>query len=142
MAVDVPQQILESSIIAPIPSHFINMFNHSNSFLKVSVISYLYYFFSSQKLLNHGGVETNLSPKKSHSYFSCCHWNVNTLIMVSTPSLSAGGWSLLPHPNFKKKGRRGPLTGSQLLEGGCWERGEWPSSGVCNFGTWIVCWIK
>ena len=31
-------------------------------------------------LLTHGDVKTNPGPKKSHSYFSCNHWNVNSLI--------------------------------------------------------------
>ena len=37
-------------------------------------------FFSSLVLLTHGDFETNAGPKKSHSYLSCCHWNVNSLI--------------------------------------------------------------
>ena len=37
---------------------------------------------------------------------------------VTPPPLSAGGLSL--QPNFRK---RGGLTGPQLLEGVCWERG-------------------
>ena len=37
------------------------------------------------------------------------------------PSFSAGGLSL--QPNFNKKGGGGGLTGPQLLEGVCWERG-------------------
>ena len=39
-----------------------------------------------------------------------------------------GGWI----SNFSK---RGDLTGPQLLEGCCWERGEWLFSGgwLCNF---------
>ena len=35
------------------------------------------YFFCSLILLTH---ETNPGPKKSHLYFSCDHWNVNSLI--------------------------------------------------------------
>ena len=32
-------------------------------------------------LLKHGGIETNPGPKKELSeYFSCCHWNVNTIL--------------------------------------------------------------
>ena len=58
-----------------------NKFGLSNCFPKVRfVINYLYYFFSSLVLLTHGDVETNAGPKKSHSYLSCCHWNVNSLI--------------------------------------------------------------
>ena len=58
-----------------------NKFSHSTCFPKVRcVISYLYYFFCSLILLTHGDVKTNTGPKRSHSYFSCCHWNVNSLI--------------------------------------------------------------
>ena len=58
-----------------------NKFSNPICFPKVRcVISYLYYFFCSLILLTHGDVETNPGPKKSHSCFSCCHWNVNSLI--------------------------------------------------------------
>ena len=58
-----------------------NNFSNLNCFPKVRcVISYLYYFFCALILLTHGDVETNPGPKKSHSCFSCCHWNVNILI--------------------------------------------------------------
>ena len=58
-----------------------NKFRALKFFPKVRcVTSYLYYFFCSLILLTHGDVETNPGPKKSHSYFSCCHWNVNSLI--------------------------------------------------------------
>ena len=107
------------NLLLLLPSHpvIINKFSHSNSFLKVS-ISYLYYFFCSQKLLTHGGVEVNPGPKKSHSYFSCCHWNVNTLIMVCNPSLSAGRMSLLPNPNFQTKKKEGGLDRISIFREG------------------------
>ena len=58
-----------------------NKFSHSNCFPKVRcVISYLYYFFCSLILFTHGDVKTDPGPNKSHSYFSCCHWNLNSLI--------------------------------------------------------------
>ena len=44
--------------------------------------------------------------------------------IVCTPLFSAGGvggGGLSLRPNFQKA--RGALTGSQFLEGGCWERG-------------------
>ena len=71
--------VLESSIIAhPI---IMNKFSHSNCFPKVRcVLSYRYYFFCSLILLIHGDVGTNPGPKKSHLYFSCCHWDANSLI--------------------------------------------------------------
>ena len=59
----------------------VNKFSHSNTFPKLRcAINYLYCFFCSLILLTHGDVETNPGPKKSHSYFSCCHLNVNSLI--------------------------------------------------------------
>ena len=58
-----------------------NKFSNSICFPKVRcVISYLYYCFCSLILLTHGDVETNPGPQKFHSYFCCCHWNVNSLI--------------------------------------------------------------
>ena len=58
-----------------------NKFGLSNCFPKVRfVINYLYYFFCSLVLLTHSDVETSAGPKRSHSYLSCCHWNVNSLI--------------------------------------------------------------
>ena len=52
------------------------MNSHSNCFPKVrSVISYFYYFFCFLILVTHGDIETNPVPKKSQSYFSCCHWS-------------------------------------------------------------------
>ena len=30
-------------------------------------------------VLKPSGIELNTGPNKSHSYFSCCHWNVNSL---------------------------------------------------------------
>ena len=58
-----------------------NKFSNPICFPKVRcVISYLYYFFCSLILLTHGDVETNPGPKKSHSYFSCSHWDVNSPI--------------------------------------------------------------
>ena len=59
----------------------INKFSNPICFPKVRcVISYLYYFFCLLILLTNSDVETNSGPKKSHLYFSCCHWNVNSLI--------------------------------------------------------------
>ena len=58
-----------------------NKFSNPICFPKVRcVISYLYYFFCLLILLTDSDVETNSGPKKSHLYFSCCHWNVNSLI--------------------------------------------------------------
>ena len=53
---------------------------------------------------------TQVSVSQSHSKLHSVH---------PTPLLSAGG--IEPPTKFKK---RGGLTGSQLLEGSCWERGR------------------
>ena len=45
------------------------------------------------------------------------------------PPLSAGGGGIEPPTKFSKRGSG--LTGFQLLEGGCWERGG--GRGGCNF---------
>ena len=59
-----------------------NRFSHSSCFPKIRcVITFLCYYFCSLILLTHGDVETNPGPKISHLYFSCCHWNVNSLVV-------------------------------------------------------------
>ena len=41
---------------------------------------FFYNSFLSILLLKAGDIELNPGPnKKSHSYFSCCHWNINSL---------------------------------------------------------------
>ena len=45
-----------------------------------SFFNCFYNSFLSILLLKAGDIELNPGPnKKSHSYFSCCHWNVNSL---------------------------------------------------------------
>ena len=67
-----------------------NMFIFSNCFFKVRcVISYLYYFLCSLILLTHVDIETNPGPKKFHLYFSCCHWNPNSLIAHNMQKVSS-----------------------------------------------------
>ena len=50
------------------------------------------------------------------------------LLMVCTPLLFCQGWGVEPPTKFSKKGGegrgRGGMTGSQFLEGDCWERGD------------------
>ena len=39
-------------------------------------------------LITHGEIETNLRPKcKNSKYFSCCHWNVNSILAHDKLSL-------------------------------------------------------
>ena len=39
-------------------------------------------------LITHGDIETNQGPKsKSSKYFSCCHWNVNSILAHDKLSL-------------------------------------------------------
>ena len=39
-------------------------------------------------LLTHSDIESNLGPKcRTSSYFSCCHWNVNSIMAQSKLSL-------------------------------------------------------
>ena len=61
---------------------FIKTVSRKNFIPKVrSVISYLYYSLCSLILLTHDDIEINTNSKKSHTYFSCCHWNVNSLFV-------------------------------------------------------------
>ena len=51
---------------------------------------------------------------------------------MGTPTFcSAGGGGVEPPTKFSKKG--GGLTGPQILDGGCWERGADFFQGGCNF---------
>ena len=66
-----------------------NRFSHSSCFPKIRcVITFLRYYFCSLILLTHGDVEANPDPKISHMYFSCCHWNVNSLVVHNMMKVS------------------------------------------------------
>ena len=44
------------------------------------IFTFFYNVFLSILILKTGDIELNPGPQKhSHSYFSCCHWNVNSL---------------------------------------------------------------
>ena len=44
------------------------------------ILFFFYNVFLSILVLEAGDIELNPGPNKnSHSYFSCCHWNVNSL---------------------------------------------------------------
>ena len=52
--------------------------------------AYFYHLFCSMFLLKHGDIEINPGPtKKNHSYFSCCHWNVNSLAALNMLKVSS-----------------------------------------------------
>ena len=40
-------------------------------------------------LLTHGDIETNPGPKPKTNRFSCCHWNVNSIVAHKLSLLSA-----------------------------------------------------
>ena len=61
---------------------FINTVSHKTFIPKGrSIISYLYDTLYSLILLTHDDIEINASPKKSHTYFSCCHYNLTSLVV-------------------------------------------------------------
>ena len=37
------------------------------------------FFFCENVLLFHGDIEANPGPNKKYKFFTCCHWNVNSL---------------------------------------------------------------
>ena len=56
--------------------------NHSKN------LNYRFVFFTALLLITHGDIETNPEPKSKNSkYFSCCHWNVNSILAHDKLSL-------------------------------------------------------
>ena len=51
-------------------------------FVNLNVIAFLVLL-----LLSHGDIEVNLVPKRKISKFSCCHWNVNSILAHDKLSL-------------------------------------------------------
>ena len=48
-------------------------------------------FFIALLLITYGDIETNPEPKSKNSkYFSCCHWNVNSILTHDKLSLFTG----------------------------------------------------
>ena len=70
-------------------------------------------------------VRSNKSSGKKPHYKS----DLSKLTVCTSPPFLLGG--SVSYQIFKKGG--GGLTGSQFLEGGCWERGAWLFSGGCSF---------
>ena len=65
------------------------MVSETNCIFKVrSIINYLYYIFCSLKFLLHNDIKTNPDLNESHTYFSCCHWNLNRLIADNMQKVS------------------------------------------------------
>ena len=48
--------------------------------LRLILMNFFYSFFSENLLLVHGDIETNSGPNKKYKSFTCCYWNVNSLI--------------------------------------------------------------
>ena len=49
----------------------------------LKALTILLFFYSTiifLLLAQHGDIEINPGPKKIYIYFSCCHWNVNSLL--------------------------------------------------------------
>ena len=66
----------------------------------------------------HSEAELLLFENYSHSSSTLFK---NNRVVYTTPTFSKEEGRLNLQPNFQKRG--GGLTGPQLLEGGCWERG-------------------
>ena len=68
----------------------------------LKALTILLFFYSTiifLLLVQHGDIEINPGPKKKQpKYFSCCHWNVNSLLAHNKISLLSAD-SLLYHPS-------------------------------------------
>ena len=47
--------------------------------LRLILILFFYSSFSENLLLLHGDIKINPSPNKKYKFFTCCHWNANSL---------------------------------------------------------------
>ena len=69
---------------------FWNDKHHSskNDLNHIKNLNFRFVFFIALLLITHGDIETNQGPKsKSSKYFSCCHWNVNSILAHDKLSL-------------------------------------------------------
>lgn len=73
--------VLEPSVIAPIQLQKCLITQKSKVFLFIC-------FICSLKLLTHGNNENKPHPKKSDTCFSCCYWNLDSLIAHNKPKVS------------------------------------------------------
>ena len=59
-----------------------------NNLNHVKNLNFQFVFFLALLLITHGDIETNAGPKSKNSkYFSCCHWNVNSILAHDKLSL-------------------------------------------------------
>ena len=59
-----------------------------NNLNHVKNLNFQFVFFLALLLITHGDIETNPGPKSKNSkYFSCCHWNVNSILAHDKLSL-------------------------------------------------------
>ena len=56
----------------------------------LNIVNYKVFSLIIMLLLTHSDIETNPGPKpKTSNYFSCCHWNVNSIMAHKLLLLSA-----------------------------------------------------
>ena len=59
-----------------------------NNLNHVKNLNFQFVIFLALLLITHGDIETNPGPKSKNSkYFSCCHWNVNSILAHDKLSL-------------------------------------------------------
>ena len=68
---------------------FWNDKHHSskNDLNHIKNLNFQFVFFIALLLITHGDTETNPGPKSKNSYFSRCHWNVNSILTHDKLSL-------------------------------------------------------
>ena len=60
-----------------------------NDLNHIKNLNFRFVFFIALLLITHGNIETNPGPKSKNSkYFSCCHWNFNSILAHDKISLS------------------------------------------------------
>ena len=59
----------------------------SSKFKVLRFVNYKVIAFLVLLLLSHGDTEVNPGPKRKNSKFSCCHWNVNSILAHDKLSL-------------------------------------------------------
>ena len=54
----------------------------------LNIVNYKVFTLIIMLLLTHGDIESNPGPKhRTSTYFSCCHWNVNSIMAYNKLSL-------------------------------------------------------
>ena len=54
----------------------------TNKFSVLRFVNYKIIAFLISLLLCHGGIKVNPRPKRNISKFSCCHWNINSILAL------------------------------------------------------------